>query len=246
MKIQYTYDMAKNINPIIRLQGSFQNMVFVKSKAYGDHVRSVRGSKKAAAINETLQAHADKTAVINNAAKKVHDLLKVYAGNFKESLLWQQLLSRMRKSLSHEFDALLQSLNGLEINSKYPLKRFGKIPVAAIEVKRQKLLLTFQCYTQPFIKNNTDCYYYEACVLFFSSKKESDCYLTTQTTWIKINEQPATWLFEFEIPARTKYYLVCLKMQSGIAEVEQVTMGSMGIGVVNSGRFQNFFKQKQG
>jgi hypothetical protein len=85
--------MAKNINPIIRLQGSFQNMVFVKSKAYGDHVRSVRGSKKTATINETLQAHADKTAVVNNAAKRVHDLLKVYAGNFKESLCGSNCLA---------------------------------------------------------------------------------------------------------------------------------------------------------
>jgi hypothetical protein len=99
----------------------------------------------------------------------------------------------MWKSLSNEFEALLQSLTGLEINSKYPLKRFGKIPAASIEVKRQKLLLTLQCYTKPFIKNNTDCYYYKACTLFLNSKKESDCYLTAQTAWIKINQQPTTY-----------------------------------------------------
>lgn len=226
--------MAKNINPIIRLQGSFKDMVFVKSRTYGDHVRAMRGSVKQATVNEKLQFHADKTAVVNEAAKRVHDLVKVYADNFKESILWQQLLSCMRKSTTDHFDSFLKQLNGLEINSKYPLKRFGKIPVATIEIKKKKLLLTLSCYTKPVFKNDADCYFYEVCILFFGTRKENDCYTLGQTEWIKKDEQPINWLFKFDMPARTKYYLVCLKMYGGIGLQEKSDMGSVGIAVVLS------------
>lgn len=236
MKIQLNNKMAKIINPIIRLQGNFQNIVFVKSKVYGDHVRSKRGSIKPASVNDTLQAHADKTKTINAAAKRVHDLLKAYAGNFKESLLWQELLSRMRKSTTIEFVALLQQLDGLDINSKYPLKRFGKIPTVLIKLTRKKLLLTLNCYIPPHFKNGNDSYYYEVCVLFFNKKNEQDELTTAQTEWMDKVDKVKNWLFEFDVSKRAEYFLVLLKMQSGMELQEKVELGSVGIGVVGGGR----------
>jgi hypothetical protein len=93
----------------------------VKSRTYGKHIRAARGSKTTATVNDVLSAHAEKTNTLNAAAKTVHDLLKLYSDIFREGQLWQNILSRMRKAKHTDFEELLYTLNGLELNSRYAL-----------------------------------------------------------------------------------------------------------------------------
>ncbi len=52
-----------------------------------------RGSKKKAAINSTLTGNTKKLKGGNRPEKQVYALVKMFAGNFKESQLWQKIMS---------------------------------------------------------------------------------------------------------------------------------------------------------
>ncbi len=229
--------MAKNISTVVRLQGKLKDAVFVHSKVYGDHVRTLRGSKKEAAVNEVLQGNAIRTAAINVAAKQVHDLLKVYGGNFKEGQLWPELLSRMRRSKTNDFADLLKQTEGLELNWAYALERL--INPAAVEVVADEEGLSVKVggSVVPNFKKEIDCYYYEACVFSFTDAKAEEGYGIAKSRWIYLKDGPEEEVFGFEKPAGGVYYAVCLKLQGGIGGDEREAFDATGVRVVGVGKW---------
>src|SRR6516164_9593677 len=115
------------------LERSISDVVQVNSYTYGKHTRAARGSKTIATINDVLSAHAEKTNTLNTAAKAVYDVLKLYSKGFREGQLWQAILSRMREAKLVHFEALLHTLERLELNSRYALTRFGEPPKLSIK-----------------------------------------------------------------------------------------------------------------
>ena len=114
--------------------------VTVKSRAYGVHTRAARGSKTPVGINDAFKDHVTKTVVINSVAKRVHDLLKHCGKPFKDAMLWQVMLSRMRKAKSDDTTELLKALEEMELNSKYPLVRFVHSPRLEVTIIRKRWL----------------------------------------------------------------------------------------------------------
>src|SRR5690348_15338563 len=109
-------------------QLSAARVITVHSRTYGEHTRAARGSIKPALLNEALIAKGKQLTVINVLASEVHNLLKQYAGFFKEGMFWQKMLSRMHSATDTSPVALLGTLKGTELNSRYPLRRFGVLP----------------------------------------------------------------------------------------------------------------------
>ncbi len=99
--------------------------VVVKSRAYGEHTRAARGTKTPVGLNEAFAKYNTRTVMVNSTAKRVHDFLKDCGNGFKEAMLWQIMLSRMRKANTDDILLLLKSLEGMELNSRYPLSRFA-------------------------------------------------------------------------------------------------------------------------
>ncbi len=229
--------MAKNISSVVKLQGTLKDTVFVHSKVYGDHVRTLRGSKKEAVVNEVLQGNALRTAAINAAAKQVHDLLKVYGGNFKEGQLWPELLSRMRRSKTNEFVDLLKQTEGLELNRAYVLERLISPATVEVVADEQGLSVKVGGSAVPNFKKEIDCYYYEVCVFSFTDAKAEEAYGIAKSRWIYLKDSPEEEVFSFEKPAGSVYYAVCLKLQAGTGCVEREAFDAMGIRVVGVGEW---------
>lgn len=206
-------------------------LVLVKSRTYGEHYRAARGTKKTAILNVSLSAQAEKTSVINKAAKAVYDALIFYSEGFREGQLWQAMLSRMRKANNISFENLLLSLKRLELNSRYPIKRFGNIPLFTVDNKKKVLNVQMKLFMPPHL-NNGNCYQYTLVVLMLNSKGVCLQHSVATTEWINKNEKLNTFDFSFEKPARAKYFLFCLELKGGVNGVATNTLASRGIVIV--------------
>ena len=215
--------------------------VSVNSHTYGKHTRAARGTMIPAIINDVLAAHAAKTEAINAAAKAVYDVLKIYTTGFRGGQLWQHILSRMRNARSMHFEDLLRSLGGMEINSRYALARFGSVPEFAIEMNRKNMQTEMKPLMPPHLNKKDNCYQYELFVLLFSGKGVCIQHAMQQTKWINDKEAPGKQVFNFEKPANTKYYLLCLHLQGGINGIATDVLGSRGMALM----FATFISKKQ-
>lgn len=224
--------MAKKIKGNKQYQQNTNNVVQVNSRTYGKHIRAARGSKTPATINVVLAAHAEKTSVINSAAKAVYDVLKFYSGNFREGQLWQNILGRMRKAKDIDFENLLSSLNETEINSRYGLKRFSNVPMFTIENKKRTLLIEMKPFMQPRLNKSNNCYKYALLVLMFNSKGVCLQHAIQETKWLNQTEVPVKEIFHFKKPADAKYCLLCLHLQGGENSIANDTFGSQGMALI--------------
>ena len=196
--------------------------------------RAARGSKTPAVLNDVLTAHAEKTSVINKAAKTVYDVLKFYSEGFKEGQLWQAMLGRMRKAKNTSLENLIQALEGLELNSRYTLKRFGSLPSFTVEHKKKVLDVKMKLGMPPHLNKNDNCYQYALIALLFNAKGVCIHHSSASTAWVSKNEKINTFEFSFEKPAGTKYFLLCLELKGGVNGIETGTLASRGMMIVDA------------
>jgi hypothetical protein len=186
-----------------------------------------------AILNDILAAQAGKTSAINAAAKAVYDILKVYCADFKEGQLWQAILSRMRKANSLHFGELLRTLEGLELNSRYTLKRFGNVPVFTAENNKKTLQMAMMPGMPPHLNKNDNCYQYELIVLMFNTSGVCIQHEILRTKWFTKKEAIRKDVFSFQKPANAKYYLLSLHLRGGLNGVATDTFASRGMALVS-------------
>ncbi len=138
--------MARVKSALIKLSGKMGGVVYVSSLAYGEHTRAVRGTFTPSTLNNCLQANVNLTGRLNQVAKQVHDPIKQIAAGFKETMLWQEILKRLRSAKTTETAGLLQSLAGLEINSRYRLDRFAQTSRPRVSLQQTELLFEQQLH----------------------------------------------------------------------------------------------------
>src|SRR5687768_15508342 len=115
--------MAK-FDSILGLRGTFQQITFVKSKAYGYHVRAARGTHKKAEVNQALKDSAERLASGNVPAKILRDAFAIYYPDLKGSLLWRRLLRLFRKQLKATGSIDFTKITAFEIHAAHPLNCF--------------------------------------------------------------------------------------------------------------------------
>lgn len=209
--------------------------VTVKSRAYGEHTRAARGSKTPVVINEVLQENVRKTAVINSTAKRVHDLIKHCAQPFKEKMLWQVMLSRMRQGISDDMMDLLMTLKGLELNSRYPLKRFAHPMVESVTwgEKSCEMVMT---KGYPHWKGNDTDYCYEVFLLTLGKEAEHDGLVSEVSGWMEAEDKEGKLRFVFAVPAEVVYYVVCLHFMTGKDGKASGMLASRGMRIAEVGK----------
>lgn len=206
--------------------------VTVKSRAYGEHMRAARGSKTPVALNKVMQEQVKKTAVINKAAKRVHDLLKQCRQPFKEKMLWQVMLGRMRKAETPDLLPLLTTLTGMELNSQYPLSRFAYPTLSPAEWNGTDCVLTLYG-SQPHIKNGDTQYGYEMFLLTLGKNAEEDSVASMESEWMAADEKAADLQFAFAVSPKADYYVVCLHFMTGKKGKETGTLASRGMAILS-------------
>ena len=210
--------------------------VTVKSQAYGVHTRAARGGKTPVGINDAFKDRVAKTVVINSVAKRVHDLLKHCGKPFKEAMLWQVMLSRMRKAKSADTTELLKALEGMELNSKYPLVRFVQSPRLEVNNNKKKMVVRFANSMPPPIKSKDTQYKYELYLLLLGKEVKNDVVMIAGSAWMNAGDTCGEMVFNYELPGKVKYYLACLHFACGKDGKETGTLASRGMGIVGVGK----------
>ena len=196
-------------------QAKTDKLIVVHSRAYGEHTRAARGSIKPANLNAALAAKGKQLATINALASEVHNLLKLHAGFFKESMFWQKMLSRMHAAPAITPVVLLGCLPGLELNGRYPLQRFGSLP-QIINIKQNSCMnVQLKNDSIPHFNGKGAIYRYDIIVLFFNAKGKATGNVVLNTKWFAINETASITLFNVGVPKNSKLYVMCLRLHAG-------------------------------
>lgn len=110
--------MAKNLSAIFKLQGTFEDVTFVNSKAYGLHARARKYSKTPFVMTPPLARGKDRLQLCNQYAKPVYDVLRPEA---HDGAAWSRLLKLLRAELKAGRPLGLECLKGFECNLQHPL-----------------------------------------------------------------------------------------------------------------------------
>ena len=226
--------MKKKI-PKPKAQNNSFKTITVHSHTYGEHERAARGSIKPARLNDVLARRSKELGVITGFASGVHNLLKGHAGAFKENLFWQNMLSRLHTVTPITPLAMLQSLAGLELNSRYPLKRFDNTFFINTEKRKDKMDVHFKKQFAPQFNKPAEGYCYDVIVLFFNKEGKATSSETARSRWMKYNEAAGELAFTFSIPAGSAFYLLCLRLHTGNNGAPTNGIMSQGMRIMMSG-----------
>jgi hypothetical protein len=210
-------------------------IITVHSRAYGEHTRAARGSIKPAVLNDALITKGRALSIINRLGSEVHYLLKQYAGFFKESMFWQKMLSRMHGANDTCIASLLNSLEGLELNSRYPLRRFGMPPFITATSRKNYITIQLRNEHTLHFNNKAATYRYDVIVLFFSAKGKAVNSAMMSSKWFKTGEAAGIIPFDAEVPKSSKLYVICLRIHAGKADNPLNELGSQGMCIEQTG-----------
>lgn len=229
--------MAKNHALFFDPSGTIGGITFVRTRN-GSHMRSPRGTFKKAECNNTLKAVNARNHIVNSAAKVVHDCIKAYERNFKQSNLWQVMVGRVRQSQRDDLLSLLKPLEGLEVNKDYALERIAPDTKVDVQTGNGVLTISLNALYNPWfdLPHDPRYYYYELHVLFINAKKTAIKTETINTGWIDMQQPRFVFEMAFEMPVMAAYYVVLLKVQGGDIKKAIEDHRSMGVKVVSVGK----------
>lgn len=223
----------KNIKKIKRADEVKQ--ITVHSRAYGIHTRAARGSIKPVTLNDAVAAKAKEVIVINALASVVHTVLKTIAHGFKENMFWQKMLSNMHAAKHITTIALLNSLKGLELNSRYPLQRFGQPPQIIITLEKKNMTAALRSYSPLQLKDKIKQYRYDLIILFINLKNKVCGFVVLNSEWFDAGKVAKPVSFTTTIPAGSKVYVLCLRLHGGRNDEPLNELASQGMAVMQTG-----------
>jgi len=211
------------------------DVVTVHSRAYGEHTRSARGSIQPARLNDVLKRKSKELGVLTSFAREVHNLLRAHAGFFKEAMFWQHMLSRLHTVTDIAPVTMLKSLEGLELNSRNALKRFGDVPFVQVTAKDNVIAVCLEEEVPPYFKKPVTAYCYDVIILFFDNTGKAKGSEEARSRWMNNNEVSGDLYFTLPKPAGSVFYLLCLRLHTGNNGVPTNGITSQGMMVVCSG-----------
>jgi len=164
--------MAKT-KSILELRGTIEGLTFVKSRAYGEHVRAARGTYKKAVMNKACQKTSKELLKANKPAKILNDAIARYREDFRGGFLWQRIVSMFKKQLKKKGRFDFGQLSEFEVHEKLPLTRiFNPDVKISIDETKGVLILSVSSDNQPtFGGRYIDGYRLRAIAIFPDEKK---------------------------------------------------------------------------
>jgi len=229
--------MAKS-NSILKIQGTLQGNTFVKSKAYGDHVRAARGTHKPAVVNEALQESSRKIQEANVPAKMLKDALDPYRQHFKGGSLWQRLVSVFRAQLRTTGTIDFTALADIEIHEHYPVSRFLKVTPQVVHDAAANTLrvhLEYERHPKPKGMSYLDSYQLTMIALFPDLEHKA-VDTTAACSGILFNKDKyAPIVMTLPVPAGARAFVLCLKVEGCEQGVARNIAVNKGMRILKSG-----------
>ncbi len=112
-----------------KLNGMEPSVTLVKSKAYGEHTRAMRGTYTDITLAEGMKASSSDQTQANLMAKVIFDAVNEFAQGFKDGKFWSRLVSvfRQQKKLGMEYN---YDFAGFEVRLDYPLNSHGRFSLS--------------------------------------------------------------------------------------------------------------------
>ena len=230
--------MAK-ANSLITILGTIDGLTFVKSSTYGDHVRAARGTHKKAKLNAACQAQSKKLVKSNLPAKVIKDAIYPYRADFYYGPLWQKLVSMTNQELGKSATFDFSRLEPFEIHPNYPLDRLIDLRTnTSVDAKLSKLQVTLSYDMPPVFDKSLplDGFRVGVIALFPDMKKQGAKTEIVYSNIIGLKEKIKPLRMEFSIPARTKFFLVCVRIDGCEKGKTYDTLESKGMRMVVAGR----------
>lgn len=222
---------------IIKLRGKIGDQVHVDGK-YGPSVRTASkdGSKKDEAA---LEEQYTRTAYLNNLASELNWIIRAYSGTLKPTDFYQLLQKRFRKEPLNNRFLLLKQLEGMEVNSNYPLHKLGDARVT-VTTSSKKIIVRLEVLYHPSASVGTykaNCYSYEVSLICWTNGDGPPSHTRQFGEWISLKDGLPDFEFEFNRPADTVHWLVCLKQQAGFNEEPIPSFCAEGMQIISVGTF---------
>ena len=230
--------MAK-LKSIIVLQGTFEGITFVRSAAYGDHVRRKRGTHKEAKLNEAMQASGKRLVTTNTPAQIFQNAIKDYRDGLERGSLWRRLLSMFRRQLKASGTFDFGALEPFEIHTKYPLARFPLIhPEVIVDAQNRMLKVDISYSRHPEFERSSfiDGYQLTAVAVFPNLETESAATVAARSPIIGLKDPVAPIEIRLAIPPEAKTFLVCVRIDGCMGGEVNRTPATMAMRMVKAGK----------
>lgn len=186
----------------------------------------------------SLKKQYSRSTYLNGIAGELNDLLRQHAGILKDGHFYQRVLSRLKKETSDDLFVLLSRLEGMGVNERYTLERFGPVPLITAMYERKKLTVRMASKQHPDLKKTgADCYRYELIFLWRSPGRQHFMADHQDTEWVFKNE--AAPVFEFDIlpDKKPRQWIACVKIVLGKGGIELDRFEGEGMDIVAAGSF---------
>jgi hypothetical protein len=229
--------MAKS-DSLINLRGTFDELTFVKSKAYGDHVRAKRGTRKKAELNGVLKREVKRLISANVPAKILKDAIDPHCGTLKAGRLWQRLLSLFRKQLKDNGVSDFTRIERFEINDEFRFERFLHVEPTIKFLKKESILQVDVSYDgRPRFgrARYIDGYRFTVIGIYPDMKKKTAQTVAVESGILPLSEVASPLSFQLDVPEKTKSYVVAIKIEGSAKGVIRSNHITSGMCIVGSG-----------
>jgi len=230
--------MAKSVS-IIKLRGTVDGLTFVRSRTYGDHVRTKRGTYKEAEVNDTLKQEIKNLISANVPAKIFKDAIDPYRGELMGGQLWQRLLSMFRKQLKEHGAFDFSKLPQFEIHTGYPFQRFLDVQPFIKSGKKKSVLDIRIAYDHHpgFTKTKyIDGYRLTVLGIFPDLKKKNAKTASVTSKTLELTGTLSPLITQLIVPFKATCYIICVKIEGCTQGVVSSTRTTQGMSVVGAGQ----------
>lgn len=225
------------VRSILKISEKVDDKVHVNSK-HGDLLRDApkKGTKKKEAA---LTQQYKRTGMLNNLAADLNRIIGAYCGTLKPFGFYQALQKRFRKEPLNNRFLLLKRLEGMEVNSTYPLNKLGRADTS-VEAVKKEIIVRLHVNLRPSKycgRYKINCYAYEVSLLCWGKTDGLATHARQYSEWIYLKDGLPEFEFLFARPAGTVHWLLCLKQQLGRNEEMLETFRAEGMQIVAAGSF---------
>jgi hypothetical protein len=229
--------MAKS-KSIMPVSGKIGEVVYVDGKDGAIARKAPKPHRKKE--QPAFDQQSSRTAYLNKLAGELNRIIDAYSGKLKQSDFYRALQKRFRKEPLDNRFLLLKQLEKMEVNERYQLTKLGGAQLTVTD-SRTKIIVTLTADYHPAAslgKHKVNCYAYEVSLLCW--EEGSGTLLPTRQygAWISLKDELPEFDFEFKRPAKTREWLVCLRLQVGFNEEPIDVFSAEGMQLVLAGSFE--------
>jgi hypothetical protein len=211
--------MAKS-KSILDHRGTYGGITFVKSRAYGAHIRTARGTFKKAKLNAACKQQSKQLIRANRPAKIFKDAIAAYRDGLEGGRLWRNLISMFNRQLEEFASFDFSKLQPFEIRPDYPFDRFLSVQ-PDMKVNKNKSALKVSAFygKHPSDKSTfIDGYKLTVIDVFPDLDKGTAKTVGVESEIMGLKGRAAPIEVQLDIPPGTTCFLVCIKIEGCLKE----------------------------